>query len=220
MELQKLIGIAKRRGWMVIATALIAALAAFVFARMQTPVYKSTMRLTVQPARPDLGLTQSGKTLLASSINIIWNKRNAAKVVERLNLDTTAETVYGNTKMAEDAAVFGVTIEVQDYSGETANRIAKTWADLFVETRRNDNTKLQRTDQIDVILGDDPNYVKDYPRTSILTAAAGLLGALCGGLVAAVLEGLQSSILRTQPDVERKLGLPVIGAIPAIEKQG
>jgi capsular polysaccharide biosynthesis protein len=214
MELQDYLQIAKRRWWIVVLVAVIAAASAFVFSRLQTPVYKSAMKLTIQPARTDFGLTQSAKTLLSSYISIIRTERNAAEVGKRLSLDYSSGYIFDQTRMADDAATFGIEIEVRDFDGETANRIAKEWAQLFVEFRNNDNAKQRREDRVEAIMGDDPRYSQDYPRTGVNTAVGLLLGAVVGVMMAALLEWRQSALIRTPKDVERKLDLPIVGAIP------
>ncbi len=214
MNLQEFLDIARRRWWIVVLVALIAAASAFAFSRLQTPIYKSSMKLTIQPARTDFGLTQSAKTLLSSYISIIHTERNAAEVGQRLSLDYLPSYIFGQTRMADDAATFGIQIEVRDYDGETANRIAREWAQLFVEFRNNDNAKQRREDRVDAIMGDDPRYSQDSPRTGVNTAAGLVLGALAGVLVIALLEWRQASFIRNAGDVERKLNLPLVGTIP------
>jgi capsular polysaccharide biosynthesis protein len=215
MELQDFWQMARRRWWIVLLVALIAGASAFAFSRMQTPVYKSAMKLTIQPARTDFGLTQSAKTLLSSYISIIRTERNAAVVADNLALDYSPGYIFGQTRMADDAATFGIEIEVRDFDGETANRIAKEWARLFVDFRNNDNAKQRREDRVEAIMGDDPRYSQDYPRTSVNVAAGLLLGAVAGLLIAAVLEWRQAGLIRTGKDVERKLDMQLVGAIPA-----
>jgi capsular polysaccharide biosynthesis protein len=46
------------------------------------------------------------------------------------------------------------------------------------------------------------------------TIAGGILGGLVGLMIVIVLEWSQADILRKESDIERKLALPVIGAIP------
>lgn len=215
MELQDYIQIVKRRWWIVVLTALIAAASAFAFSRLQTPIYKSSMKLTIQPARTDFGQTQAAKQLLSSYISIIRTERNAAEVGKRLQLDYSPAYIYGQTRMADDAASYGVEIEVRDYDGETANRIAREWAQLFVEFRNRDNAKQRREDRVEAILGDDPRYTQDYPRTGVNTAAGLLLGLAAGAAIVALLEWRQSALLRAPKDVERNLSLPIVGDIPA-----
>ncbi|MCS7060380.1 MAG: hypothetical protein RMN25_04370 [Anaerolineae bacterium] len=214
MDFQDYLHIACRRGWIVILVAVLAAASAFVFSRLQAPVYKSTMELIIQPARPDFGLSQSAKQLIDSYIGIIFTRRNADEVRNRLQLDYDADRIFGSTRVASDGARYAVTIEVRDYDGDVANRIAKAWAQLFVDWRNRENAKLRREDRVDAILGDDPEYHQDTPRTSVNVIAGGLLGGLAGLLIVVALEWSQANILRTQVDAERALGVRVIGAIP------
>ena len=215
MELYDYLQIARRRGWMIIVTALIATISAHAFSRLQTPIYKSSMELFIQPARADFGLSESSRKLISSYIGILYNQKSSDEIRQRLNLDYDRAYIYGSTKIAEDGARYAIQIEVRDYDGDTANRIAREWAQLFVDFRNRENNKQRREDRVDAVLGDDPKYVKDTPRTAINTAAGGILGALVGLLIVIVLETAQASVLRSNADVERKLTLPLMGAIPS-----
>ncbi|MFN3704888.1 MAG: YveK family protein [Thermoflexales bacterium] len=214
MELQDYMQMARRWWWAVVGTALVAVLSAFVFSRLQTPIYKSAMRLTVQPARTDFGLTQSAKTLIASYISIIHTEANAAEVGKRLELDYSPAYIFGQTRMAEDAATFGIEIQVRDYDGETANRIAAEWGRLFIEFRNRDNARQRREDRVEIIPGDQPRYSQDFPRTSVNVAAGGLLGAVAGVGVAAVLEWRRARVIHSTDDLQRRLKLNVLGVVP------
>ena len=215
MPITEYFHILRRRGWILLLLAVLAAGSAFVFSKIQTKVYKATIYVLIKPSRSDLGLTQSAKQLLSSYIGIIFNKRNADVVRERLGLDYSAERIFGNTKVADDAARFAVQIEVSDYDGDTANRIAKEWALLMVDWRNTKNADQRREDRVDAVLGDEPVYHQEYPRTSVNTVAGGILGAAVGLLILIALEWSQADVVRKQSDVERKLALPVMGAIPS-----
>ena len=214
MELIDYMQIAKRRWWVVLLAAAAAMVAALVFSRLQTPIYKSSMELIIQPGRADFGLQQSAKNLTAAYRSIIFTRRNAAKIDSDLRLDLGAERIYGNTNMGEDAARNAVIIEVKDYDGDRANRVAKRWAELFAEFRDKENSKQRREDRVDAVLGDDPTYMQDFPRTRTTVAGAAVLGALFGLLIVIALEWAQSSVLRGTTDLQRTLSLPVIGSIP------
>jgi capsular polysaccharide biosynthesis protein len=214
MELSDYLRIIRQRGWLLVLLALLGAASGYVFSKLQTPIYKSSMKLTVQPARTDFGLTQSAKTLLLSYIQIIWTETNAAEVASRLKLDYEPGRIYGNTKMAEDAASFGIEIQVTDSNGEVANDIARTWADLMIEYRNDENTKQRREDRVNIVRGDPPRYSQDRPRTSVNTIAGGLLGAVLGVALMAGLEALAASYVRGRADIERRMSIPVLASIP------
>ncbi len=204
----------RRYGWLLVLLTVLGTASGYGFSRLQTPVYKSTMKLTVQPARTDFGLTQSAKTLLLSYIQIIWTERNSAEVAQRLQLDYAPATVYGNTKMADDAASFGIEIQVTDYNGDTANDIARTWADLLKEYRDRDNARQRREDRVEVVLGDAPRYVQDTPRTSVNTLAGGLLGSVVGVVVLLLLERRAAAYVRGPEDITDRIEIPLLAVIP------
>jgi capsular polysaccharide biosynthesis protein len=218
MELTDLFRLIRSRGWVIVLLALLGALSGYVFSRLQTPIYKSSMRVTVQPARADNGLAITAKSLILSYIQIIWTEKNAAKVATQLELDYLPTTIYGNTKMADDAASFGIEIQVTDYDGDTANRIALKWAELLKQFRDEDNARQRREDRVDIVLGDNPRYTQDRPRTSVNTAAGGLLGLVIGAGAVSLLELLAARFVRGASDIERKLGLPVLAVVPATTK--
>ena len=106
------------------------------------------------------------------------------------------------------------------YEGDNKSdcSIAYAWAQEFQDWRELENGKVRKEDQVEVVMGDNPIYSKFRPQTTINTAAGGILGLLLGALIVAVLEWLEAGVVRTPVDVERKLGLPVLGAIPASER--
>lgn len=215
MDLRALLQIARRRWWIVALTALMAGLGAFIVSRLTTPEYKSTMQFVVQPSRADFGLTESTRKLTASYIAVIWKRKSAEIIRDRLNLDFSADYIYAQTKMAEDAANNSVTVEVRDFDGETANRMSRAWAQLFFEYRVAENSRQRQEDRVNIVLGDDPTYSLDKPRTATNSAAGIVLGAMIGLLIVGALEWAQGSVVRTGADVERALSLPLLADVPA-----
>jgi len=223
MELADYFRILRTRGWIIVVVAVVAAVSAFGFSKLQRPIYKSSMQVTVLPARNDLGLAETTKNLLRAYVTIIDTKRFAQQVLDRFQqdgkpLDMTAQQLKNNVIIAsyEDKNV--IQIDVKDRDGEQANRIALTWAREFQDWRNTENDKVRKEDRVDVVLGDNPIYSKYRPQTTINTAAGGIFGVLLGALIVAALEWIESGLVRTPADVERKLGLAVLGVIPASER--
>jgi capsular polysaccharide biosynthesis protein len=214
MPLTEYLRLARRRGWIVVLVALLTALSAFVFSRLQTPVYKSTVYLLVQPARTDFGLTQSAKTLLRSYVAWMDTDRNAARVIDALQLDRTPQDLRADVEIASDDSRFVIQIDVEDEIGDQANDIARKWAELFVQWRQDENLRQRREDQVDGLILDEPRYALDRPKTGINVAAGAILGALLGGVIVFVLEWNEAGVIRSPADVERFLGMPVVGIIP------
>jgi len=223
MELSDYFRILRHRGWIIVVVAVVAAVSAFGLSKLQRPIFKSSMQVTVLPARNDMGLAQTTKQLLRAYVTIIDTKKFAAQVLQRFEqagtpLDMTPEQLKDNAIIAsfEDKNV--IQIDVKNGDGERGNRIAYAWAQEFRDWRELENGKVRKEDQVEVVMGDNPIYSKFRPQTTINTAAGGILGLLLGALIVAVLEWLEAGVVRTPADVERKLGLPVLGMIPSTER--
>jgi capsular polysaccharide biosynthesis protein len=221
MPLSEYIRILYRRGWILILVALLTAAATFVFSKLQTPIYKSTIYILVQPSRTDFGLTQSAKTLLRSYVAWMDTDSRASEIINdpALQLDLEPGALHGQATIASDDSRFVIQIDVKNENGALANQISQKWADLFLQWRNDENQKQRKEDQVGAIILDPPRYTQDSPKTAINTVAGGVLGILLGGVIVFILEYLESAVIRSADDVERQFNLPVLGAIPANEKR-
>jgi receptor protein-tyrosine kinase len=214
MSLTDYYRILRRWWWILLLLAALTAGAAYVFSAAQTPVYKSTAWVSVQPSRPDLGLSQSIKSLLRNYVSVIDTEKFARKVIDDLNLDMDPGPLLADSTIASDDSRYMIQIDVENTDGDLANDIARTWAAEFVAERDLQNAQVQREDQVIAVLIDDPRYGLDRPQKDINTLAGAILGLLIGGLVVFVVEYRDASVIRFVEDVERSLALPVLGAIP------
>jgi capsular polysaccharide biosynthesis protein len=217
MTINEYLRILWRRGWILALLAILTAASAFVFSKLQTPIYKSTIYVLVQPARTDFGLTQSAKILLRSYVAWMDTDNRAREVIEAKQLDMEPGTLRSNVTIASDDSRFVIQIDVKNENGDLANDVARQWAELFIQWRNEENQKQRKEDRVDAIILDEPRYVTDRPKTAINTVAGGVLGLLVGGVIVFILEYLESAVIRSATDVERQFSLPVLGAIPATE---
>jgi len=215
MNLTYYVRILLRRGWIIALAVVITAGAAFGFSKLQTPTYRATQYVLLQPARNDFGLTETLRYLLRSYVVFLNTDEQAANAIERLQLDMTPGEVRSHTTISSDPTQLTVQIDVTMEDGPTAARIATELGRLLVEERTEDNRDLPREDRIEARLVDTATYGQHTPRTMINTIAGAMLGLLVGGAVVFVLEYLESNIVRRREDVERFLDLPVLAAIPA-----
>lgn len=204
-----------RRGWIVVLAVAITAGAAFALSRLQTPVYRATQRVLMQPARNDFGLTETLRILLRSWVVYLDTEQQAQNAIDRLSLDMTAGELLRYTTISSDPTQLTVQIDVDMEDGPLAARIAYELGLLLKEYRDEQNRDLDRQDRIDAIVLDTATYGLHRPRTAVNTLAGGVLGLLIGGGVVFALEYLESNIVRRKEDVERFLELPVLAAIPA-----
>jgi capsular polysaccharide biosynthesis protein len=220
MQLQTYMRIIWRRGWIMLLLAVIAAAAAFGFSTIverRAPVYKSTIKVLVQPARTDFGQAQAAKYLLRSYVAWMDSNYRAADVIDTLQLDMLPEDLRSDVTIASDDSRLVIQVDAENADGDVANDIARTWAELFIQWRNEENQKVYREDRIDAQIIDDPRYVLHSPKTKINTAAGAILGLMVGLAIVFVLEYLEAGVLRSPEDVDRVLSMPVLGAIPPAE---
>jgi receptor protein-tyrosine kinase len=216
MEFSDYVRILRKRWWIIVVAVVLTAGSAVLFSELQHPQYTSTAEVIVNPARPDFGLTQSAKILLRSYMTVADSYKWAQDVIDELQLPMTPERLRENTNFAAQDDRMVIKIEVEDYDGDQANDIARTWANLLVQWRDQENTKLNKEDRVEAILRDLPRYGQSWPpSTKIMLAAGVVFGLVIAGVIIFFLEWLEAGIIRTPEDLERQLDLTVVGAIPS-----
>ncbi|MGD2143504.1 MAG: Wzz/FepE/Etk N-terminal domain-containing protein [Anaerolineae bacterium] len=215
MELSDYVRILRKRWWIIVVAVVLTAGSALLFSELKHPEYTSSAEVIIQPARPDLGLTESAKMLLRSYMTVADSYKWAQDVIDELQLPMTPERLRADTHFAAEGDRMVVKIEVEDYDGDQANDIARTWGNLLVQWRDQENTELRKEDRVDAILRDQPRYAQSWPpRTEIVLASGVVFGLVVAGVVIFFLEWLEAGVIRTPQDVERQLNLTVVGAIP------
>jgi protein tyrosine kinase modulator len=206
-----------RRGWIMLLLAVIAAGSAYFLSKQQTPVYRASQLVLMQPARADLGLTEASKTLLENHVAYLYSSFRAQEVIDTLHLDMTPEQLKSDVKIAPDTNSLVIEIDVDLTDSKVAADVAREWGNLLVQYRATENQTVNRTDRIDANLQDNATVSLLRPSIPVNTLAGALLGVLLGGVVVFVLEYLESAIVRSREDLEA-LGLPVLASIPAMDK--
>jgi capsular polysaccharide biosynthesis protein len=215
MELKEYLSILVKRGWIILLVAVITASSAFVFSKLQTVTYRSTIWLNVWPGRPDWGLQQTIKGLLRNYSGQIKSRDAAQQVINQQQLDMTVESLLAEMTVSPIESDFLLQIDVDDIDPQRAQVIAQTAAEVFVEKIRVYMLDQDKADRVDVNIRDDATPARVFwPNTKLLTLAGGLFGLIAGALVVFSLEWLAKDIIREGRDVERHTGLTVLGAIP------
>jgi capsular polysaccharide biosynthesis protein len=216
MSLQQYARVLIKRGWLVILLAVITALSAIVFSRLQTPIYSSSVTLSVYPARPsDYGQTLAIKNLLRLYVRKLQSPFTMQPVIDKLQLDVTPQKFLTYVNFSPDEADLIIKIEARHPIPATAAKIAQTLAETFVSFHNQENLQIDQRDRVLVDLLNNATSPELFsPKTSINAIAGAILGALIGVLVVFALEYLESDVVRTTEDIERYLGVPALGLIP------
>jgi capsular polysaccharide biosynthesis protein len=215
MEIRDYLSILRKRGWIIIVLAVLAAGLAFGISRVQTQVYKAKATVSVVPARPDLGLGMTAKDLLRNFAVNIKTHKTARQVIDHAQLDMSTYDLLDKVEVNPVGDQFLIEITAEDQEPEVAKTIALAFANEFVDERNAYYAQQDKSDRIEVKLVDDLIDAPLFKPKPLLNAlAGGVLGALVGLLLVFALEWLEADILRTPAAVERTLGLSVLGTIP------
>lgn len=219
MELTDYLRILRKRGWIVLVVALVTAAAAFGVSRLQTPVYTASVKLSVNPARADWGLSNTTKDLLRNYAENMRTHKMAQEVIDRAKLDMDTSSLLGKLYLSPAADTFTLQIEARDTDPQVAMTIAQTMAEVFVEDRDAWNQRQDKRDRIEVSILDSVwnlGYQQYSPNTRVNTLVGAIVGVLLGLLVVFFLEWLEQDVIRAGADVERTLQVAVLGAIPSL----
>ena len=216
MELQDYLRILWKRGWIIILVAFITAASAYGFSKLQMPIYKGIQQIHFQAARADWGLQNAAKDQLPIYRARIDSDEMAQRVIDRLGLDLSPSALRAKIRTGTDQATFSLTVEALDPDPNIAKDIARTFAEVFKEDQDEWNQRQDKRDRVYAYIRNQPQCTLHRPKTKVNTLAGGIFGVLLGGLVVFFLEWLESDIVRTAEDVERYIGVPVLGTIPTM----
>lgn len=221
MPLKEYLRILWKRGWIIIAMAIITAGSAIVFSMVQRPVYRSSVQLNVIPARIDLGLTESVRSLMRNYAANIRSNQTLDEVIKRTGQDMTPDQLRSRVKVSTIVEDFMIQIDVDDYDPAVAQLLAQRTADVFEEDIRIYMQDQDKRDRVDVRTKDaaQPAYLQS-PKKKINALAGGVFGVLLGAMIVLGLEWLESGIIRNPGELERAAGVGVLGAIPGDVKAG
>ena len=201
----------------IVAAAVAAALICLLVCMfVLTPKYQASINMIVN-TRQDTTTTftsdnfNSAKNLISTYAVIIKSNTVLNEVIDTLDLDMTYGQLYGMVSVTgvDDTQI--MKIAVTDTDAKRAGEIAQTIADIVpdVLVEKVEAGSCKTVSDVSV----NPNKV--FPQTKKYVVMAGLLGAVavCGVLVLAHL--LHDTIVDDE-DVQKKLGLPMLGLIPEV----
>jgi capsular polysaccharide biosynthesis protein len=203
-----------KRWWLIVLVAAAASLSSYVYCKLQTPIYRSEVQLTVAPSRLDYGLTLVIDNLLTQYQQQLLTRQLATQVNDALKLDQPVDTLLGKVKVSAVSNGYLLDITVDDSDPNNARDIALVWVQKFIEQHQADQAPLDPLNRIEITMLDKPlPGVLFFPKTKQYVLAAGILGLVVGAVLAFLLEYLDDT-LKTSDDVERFTKLPVVGSIP------
>ena len=218
IDLREIFGMLRKRWLMITSITLVAAiLAAGVSFFVLKPQYEASTTMIVsykqnQEALMNAADLQMSQKLVETYTQIVKSERIADKVIKKLDLDLSTGALNSKISVSQMGATEILKITIKDNDPELAALIANTEAEIFKQ-EINDMMKVDSVSTIDVakvpVSPVAPNKVMNIAIATVL----GMMGSV--GLVF-VLEFLDRTY-KTPSDIERHLGLPILGAIPDIK---
>ena len=216
IDLREYFGIIKKRFWII---ALITVIAAVVSGAISffvlTPVYEAKSTLIVNTEKNEETQMITGdqfnvtQKLAVTYGEIIKSRSVLEDVIKNLKLDDDYEDLVNNITVSPVKDTQIISISVQDTNKEKARDIANEIPKVFTKEAKR-ITKANDIQVIDkAILPQNP--IK--PNKMMNIAIAAVLGAMIGLFIVFLLEYLDNK-LKTPQDIEKHLGLSLLGVVP------
>ena len=186
-----------------------------------TPVYQSSTQLLVNQSKSEqpaynIGEIQTNLQLINTYNVIMKSPAILEKVAADLKLDLTAAQLNNKITVASEKDSQVINLSVQDTDPKKAAAIANKTADVF----QDEIVKIMNVDNVSILakaeVGEDTSPIKPKPLLNI--AIAMVVGLMAGVGLAFLLEFLDNTV-KTEQEVEKLLGLPVLGSIARIKDQ-
>ncbi|MGM0842305.1 MAG: YveK family protein [Bacillota bacterium] len=222
ISLRELMDTLKKRMQLIIFITLTAILVSGgVSYFLLTPVYQSSTQLLVNQAKSDQpvlnqGEIQANLQLMKTYNVIIKSPTILEKVITDLNLDMTSSQLNEKITVGSESDSQVINLSVQDTDPEKAAEIANKTASVF----QNEIPNIMNVDNVSILakaeVGEKQSPIKPKPVLNIAIAA--VVGLMLGIGLAFLLEFLDNTI-KTEQEVEKLLGVPVLGSITRIDDQ-
>ncbi|WP_096185796.1 YveK family protein [Evansella halocellulosilytica] len=210
----------KRIGMIIAITAVAVAASAIISYFVLTPSYQNSTQLLVNQSKEEGQMYTSGDLRtnmdLINTYNvIITSPRILEPVTEELGLERSINSLKDqiNVNSQGDSQVVNITVE--DIDPAMAVEIANTIALIF----QRDIVDIMNVDNVSILseaeLAEDPSPVSPNPTLNM--AIALVVGLMAGVGLAFLLEFLDNTV-KTEDDIENKLGIPVLTSISTIDE--
>ncbi|PEC21108.1 YveK family protein [Bacillus cereus] len=223
ISLKELFAILRKRLVMIlvitIGAALVSAIVSFYFI---TPIYQTSTQILVNQKKQDEKIIQYNEVQtnvqLTNTYKIIVKSPVILdKVKSELKLGMSTQELNGkiNVENEKDSQVIAVT--VQDKDVKLARDIANTTAEIF----KSEIAKIMSVDNVTILskaeVAEGQSPIK--PNKKLNIAIAFVVGLMASVGIAFLLEYLDNT-MKKEEDIEKLLGVPVLGVVSHMEEDG
>ncbi|WP_084655841.1 YveK family protein [Andreesenia angusta] len=225
MEISELLEVLGKRKWIVAFITVFTALAGFAYSYfLVNPMYRADTTLMVSSSKGtvsaddpasyiDIGRISVNQMIAVTYGEIVKSRVVLEPVIEELDLDMSYEELLDRTVSEPVEATEIIRISVEAESRNDAVTIANKITEVFVE----EVVRILKVNNVEII---DRAAATEEPVNMspvALTAIAAAAGVVIGILVALIVD-YRDNTLKSAEDIERQIGIPVIGSIPDFGK--
>ncbi|WP_342043009.1 YveK family protein [Bacillus sp. OTU2372] len=220
LGLKELLGILRKRLSLILGIAfaaiLISGLISYFFL---TPIYQTSTQLLVNQAKSDkttyqYNEVQTNLQLINTYNVIIKSPAVLEKVIKDLNLNMTVAELNEKITVQNEKESQVVNLAVADENAATSAKIANKTAEVF----KREIVKIMNVDNVSILakatVTKELSPIKPKPLINI--AMALVVGLMVGVGLALLLEYFDNTVKEEQ-EIERLLGLPVLGVITQMD---
>lgn len=183
----------------------------------QIPIYKSDTSL-VLTKNENNAITQNditlNKNLIATYREIIKSRRILERVINNLNLEITYDDLSENVQVENNNTTEMLIISVYNEN----NRLAKTIADEIASVFKEEIVEIYSIENVSIV---DKALISDKPY-NVHVLKQFLIGIGLGFFLSSAIITifyLLDDTVKTEEDIEKKIGLAVLGTVPKLPKK-
>ncbi|MEH7308188.1 YveK family protein [Neobacillus drentensis] len=221
ISLKELLETLKKRLLLIVSITVIAAIISGVVSYFfLTPIYQASTQILVNQKKSEqlysANEVQTNLQLINTYNVIITSPAILDIVSKELDLNMTATELKGKITVGSETNSQVVNLSVQDENAKVAAQIANKTAEVF----KQEIAKIMKVDNVTILakadVGENPSPIKPQPLLNV--AIAIVVGLMAGVGIAFLLEYFDNTI-KNEQDIEKVLGLPVLGVIALIDDQ-
>ncbi|WP_409295951.1 YveK family protein [Peribacillus sp. SCS-26] len=224
ISIKELLGvIRKRMGLIMLITLAAVIVSAIISYFVLTPVYEASTQLLVNQKKTDqtnlqYNEVQTNLQLVNTYSEIIKSPVILEKVKDELDLSLTVPALIGKIAVSNQTQTQILKVSVQDEDPKEAIRIANKTAQVFERDIK--GIMNMSVDNVKILFpadtGEKLSPVKPKP---LLNIAIALVIGLMAGVGLAFLLDYMDNTIKTEQDIEKLLGLPVLGVIAKMDEK-
>lgn len=222
ISLKELLETLKKRLLLIVSITVIAAIISGVVSYFfLTPIYQASTQILVNQKKNDQSLYQTNQVQtnlqLINTYNVIITSPAILDIVSKeLDLNMTAAQLKEKITVGSEKDSQVVNLSVQDPDAKVAAQIANKTAAVF----KKEISNIMNVDNVSILakadVGENPSPIKPQPLLNV--AIAIVVGLMAGVGIAFLLEYFNNTI-KNEQDIEKILGLPILGVIATIDDQ-